>query len=171
MTPTDSPIPAPPPNRIAKLVARLHAAEHELAEAARALSRECAMVSGQHTDCARPRVLLIQQRTAEAFGLPVSVMTSRIRTQSYVVPRHVAMFLARELTKHSLEEISKCFVRDHGSVTHAVRSIGKRLECCASSGVGKGKVFAEQVETLRATLTEALKQCDLPLFSQSSARP
>lgn len=49
------------------------------------------------------------------------------RHQSISLPRQICMFLAREHTRHSLEEIGGHFGgRDHSTVLHAVRSIAGR---------------------------------------------
>ncbi|RME38136.1 MAG: hypothetical protein D6788_08025 [Planctomycetota bacterium] len=49
----------------------------------------------------------------------------RIKAVSF--PRHLCMYLARELTSQSLEEIGRYFGgRDHTTVLHATRSIARR---------------------------------------------
>jgi len=51
-------------------------------------------------------------------------MFSQKRTRDIARPRQVAMWLARELTPHSLPEIGDAFGgRDHTTVMHACRTI------------------------------------------------
>ena len=51
-------------------------------------------------------------------------MLSRRRPNHIAVPRQIAMYLSRELTKHSLQEIGEAFGgRDHGTVIHACRQV------------------------------------------------
>ena len=66
----------------------------------------------------------IQKRVAEYFELRHSDMLSRRRPNHIAVPRQIAMYLSRELTKHSLQEIGEAFGgRDHGTVIHACRQV------------------------------------------------
>ncbi len=60
------------------------------------------------------------------YGVRVSDLQSRKRTKSITFPRQICMYLARELTSHSLEEIGGFFGgRDHSTVLHGHRLIGE----------------------------------------------
>ncbi len=66
----------------------------------------------------------IQKKVAEYFELRHSDMLSRRRPNHIAVPRQIAMYLSRDLTKHSLQEIGESFGgRDHGTVIHACRQV------------------------------------------------
>src|SRR5436305_2055703 len=70
----------------------------------------------------------IQRRVAEHFDVRVADMTSKRRPASIAFPRQVAMYLARELTKASLNEIGEASGgRDHGTVLHACKRVNKRM--------------------------------------------
>jgi len=70
----------------------------------------------------------IQRRVAEHFDVRIADMTSKRRPASIAFPRQVAMYLARELTKASLNEIGDAFGgRDHGTVLHAYKLVKKRM--------------------------------------------
>jgi chromosomal replication initiator protein len=70
----------------------------------------------------------LQRRVAEHFDVRVADMTSKRRPASIAFPRQVAMYLARELTKASLNEIGEAFGgRDHGTVLHACKLVKKRM--------------------------------------------
>jgi len=70
----------------------------------------------------------IQRRVAEHFDVRVADMTSKRRPASIAFPRQVAMYLARELTKASLNEIGDAFGgRDHGTVLHACKLVKRRM--------------------------------------------
>src|SRR5690606_300167 len=57
----------------------------------------------------------IQKRVADHFQIRHSDMTSKRRPNNIAIPRQIAMYLARSLTKHSLQEIGDAFGgRDHG---------------------------------------------------------
>lgn len=61
---------------------------------------------------------------AKKYHLKVLDLQSRRRHQSIVFPRQIAMFLARQHTKHSLEEIGAYFGgRDHTTVLYAIEKI------------------------------------------------
>ena len=66
----------------------------------------------------------IQRVVAEHYRVTVSDMLSKGRSRTVVRPRHVAIFLAKQLTNYSLPEIGKAFGgRDHTTVLHAYRKI------------------------------------------------
>jgi chromosomal replication initiator protein len=66
----------------------------------------------------------IQKTVADYYKIKVSDMYSQKRTRVIARPRQVAMWLARDLTPHSLPEIGDAFGgRDHTTVLHACRTI------------------------------------------------
>ncbi|MBA2241296.1 MAG: chromosomal replication initiator protein DnaA, partial [Chthoniobacterales bacterium] len=70
----------------------------------------------------------IQRRVAEHFDVRLADMTSKRRPANIAFPRQIAMYLARELTKASLNEIGDAFGgRDHGTVLHACKLVKKRM--------------------------------------------
>jgi chromosomal replication initiator protein len=71
----------------------------------------------------------IQRRVAEHFDVRIADMTSKRRPANIAFPRQVAMYLSRELTKASLNEIGDAFGgRDHGTVLHACKLVKKRMK-------------------------------------------
>ncbi|MEZ6085811.1 MAG: helix-turn-helix domain-containing protein [Phycisphaerae bacterium] len=79
------------------------------------------------------------------FGVRVKDLQSKKRPKSISHPRQVCMFLARELTQHSLEEVGGYFGgRDHSTVLHANRTIKKMIDTDAK--------VRRSVENLRAML-------------------
>ncbi len=71
----------------------------------------------------------IQRRVAEHYDVRLADMTSKRRPANIAFPRQIAMYLARELTKSSLNEIGDAFGgRDHGTVLHAHRLVKKRVK-------------------------------------------
>jgi chromosomal replication initiator protein len=76
---------------------------------------------------------MIQKRVADHFQIRHSDMTSKRRPNNIAIPRQVAMYLARTLTKHSLQEIGDAFGgRDHGTVIHACKAVDNMMEQDAS---------------------------------------
>lgn len=70
----------------------------------------------------------IQKAVAEQFDIRLSDMTSKRRPQSVAVPRQVAMFLCRRLTRASLPEIASRFDKTHATVLHACKAIRGRMD-------------------------------------------
>jgi chromosomal replication initiator protein len=78
----------------------------------------------------------IQRAVADHYGLKVTDLKSKRRTESISTPRQVAMYLCRTLTSHSLPEIGKVFGgRDHTTVLHGCRKIAETKE--RDSGLGQ----------------------------------
>ncbi len=75
----------------------------------------------------------IQKRVADHFQIRHSDMTSKRRPNNIAMPRQVAMYLSRILTKHSLQDIGDAFGgRDHGTVIHACKTVENLCEQDAS---------------------------------------
>lgn len=88
----------------------------------------------------------IQRVVAEYYKIKVSDLHSKRRSRSIARPRQVAMYLAKDLTHHSLPEIGEVFGgRDHTTVLHACRKIKELLESDAD--------IREDVKNLLRTLT------------------
>ena len=71
----------------------------------------------------------IQKKVADHFQIRLSDMTSKRRPNNIAIPRQIAMYLSRTLTKHSLQEIGDAFGgRDHGTVIHACKAVDNMME-------------------------------------------
>ncbi|MDB6095310.1 MAG: chromosomal replication initiator protein DnaA [Verrucomicrobia bacterium] len=71
----------------------------------------------------------IQKRVADHFQIRHSDMTSKRRPNNIAIPRQIAMYLTRTLTKHSLQEIGDAFGgRDHGTVIHACKAVDNMMD-------------------------------------------
>ncbi len=71
----------------------------------------------------------IQKLVADFYQLRVADLLSKRRTRSIARPRQMAMYLAKQLTEHSLPEIGNAFGgRDHTTVLHACRKIESLCE-------------------------------------------
>ncbi len=70
----------------------------------------------------------IMDAVTDAFGVKVSDLQSRRRTRSLVRPRQVCMYLARRLSRHSLQEIGGFLGgRDHSTVVYAQERVEKEM--------------------------------------------
>lgn len=71
----------------------------------------------------------VQSEVARQFGCHVSDLRGDKRTADVAYPRHVAMYLCRELTEASLPQIGGRFGgRDHSTVLYAVNKIERLLQ-------------------------------------------
>lgn len=69
-------------------------------------------------------VSTIQQAVATHFSIPPREMLSSRRNRSVARPRQIAMYLARELTRHSYPSLGRFFGdRDHATIMHGCRQI------------------------------------------------
>ncbi|MCF3650318.1 chromosomal replication initiator protein DnaA [Synoicihabitans lomoniglobus] len=104
-----------------------------------------ASLTGKHLDVPTTEMLLqdvlmeqaqnmltietIQKRVADHFQIRLSDMTSKRRPNNIAIPRQIAMYLSRTLTKHSLQEIGDMYGgRDHGTVIHACKAVDNMME-------------------------------------------
>ena len=82
------------------------------------------------TESQRPVAIpTIVERVAKRFSIKVSDLRGKKRTKVITHPRHISMYLARQLTPQSLQDIGGYFGgRDHTTVLHASRAISRRME-------------------------------------------
>jgi chromosomal replication initiator protein len=70
----------------------------------------------------------IQKNVSSFYNISLSDMKSSKKLKIYALPRQIAMFLCRTMTKSSFPEIGEKFGgKDHSTVIYAVRQIEKRL--------------------------------------------
>lgn len=70
----------------------------------------------------------IMATVSKYYNIQLKELRSPRRNRSLARPRQIAMSLARELTQHSLPEIGAAFEKDHTTVLHACRTVGKLRE-------------------------------------------
>ncbi len=71
----------------------------------------------------------IQKLVADHFKVPENSLRAKTRKQEIVLPRQVAMYLAKNLTRASLKTIGLHFGgRDHSTIIHACKSIAQGME-------------------------------------------
>ncbi|HBG60771.1 MAG TPA: hypothetical protein DDX37_02875 [Candidatus Omnitrophica bacterium] len=72
---------------------------------------------------------MVQKMVAERFNVTLNELKSNKRNKNIVMPRQIAMYLARQLTQLSLPEIGGAFGgKDHTTVLHSCKKIVKDLE-------------------------------------------
>jgi len=97
----------------------------------------------------RSRELSIEdiiKKVSSHFNIKVTDLKSPKRLKAVVLPRQVAMYLARQLTSSSYPEIGERFGgKDHSTIIHAIRKVERMME--------ENYQLRQTVETLRQTLT------------------
>lgn len=94
---------------------------------------------------------LIMAQVALAYDIPVEDLKSPNRTRTLTHPRHIAMYLCREMTDLSLPKIAEVFNRrDHTTVLNAL----KKIEALMAE---KQNVY-NQVSTLTTQIKNAAKE-------------
>lgn len=68
---------------------------------------------------------LVKQAVADYYGIAAAEMTAKRRNREVVIPRQVAMFLAREMTDLSLTQLGAAFQRDHSTILHACEKVAE----------------------------------------------
>ncbi|UAT43004.1 chromosomal replication initiator protein DnaA [Anaplasmataceae bacterium AB001_6] len=84
-------------------------------------------------------------QTANHFNIKISEIKSIKRSQKFSVPRQIAMFLAKKMTKNSLPIIGKSFGRDHATVIHSIR----KIDCSIKSDSQLNKSVLTIMEKLK----------------------
>lgn len=83
----------------------------------------------------------IQRIVCEHFALKLSDMKAKKRTKEVALPRQVAMYLSKQLTSLSLNDIGKNFGgKDHATVIYACKQVEDRK--------AKDEVFSRMIESL-----------------------
>jgi chromosomal replication initiator protein len=71
---------------------------------------------------------MIQKTVSEFFNLNIMDLKTSRRSQHIVMPRQIAMYLTRKLTRHSLPEIGNAFGgKDHTTVMHSCKKIEQEM--------------------------------------------
>jgi chromosomal replication initiator protein len=87
----------------------------------------------QDAEAVRPTVERIARQVGRYFRVEPRYLCSRKRSRDALVPRQVGMYLARQLTSLSLDQIGAYFGgRDHSTVLHACRKVEQALAQDAS---------------------------------------
>ncbi|NLL92595.1 MAG: chromosomal replication initiator protein DnaA [Clostridiales bacterium] len=72
---------------------------------------------------------LIIETVADHFGISVSDISSKKKSQDIVFPRQIAMFLCRQLTECSLQSVGHLLgKKDHTTVMHSINKVQNEIE-------------------------------------------
>lgn len=101
------------------------------------------LVSPQN-DGATLTLKCISETVAASFNIDTVVLSSKRQDKGASIPRKIAMFLCRELTSETEQEVGKIFNRDYSTVIAAIRSLVDMMD--------KDEALARRVRDLRYML-------------------
>ena len=90
---------------------------------------------------------LIVRYVCRYYGVEESQLKSRSRSRNVSEPRQVAIYLVRQMTKLSLEDIGKFFDRDHSTVKYALSAIQGAISLSCSDMGDKLQDIVRNIET------------------------
>jgi chromosomal replication initiator protein len=70
----------------------------------------------------------IIERVGAHYSVSSENIVGRSREKSISLARHVSMYLIRQLTDLTLDEVGKLFGKDHSTVIHSIRKIEDLLD-------------------------------------------
>lgn len=86
----------------------------------------------------------IQAAVEDFYKVSHADLVSKSRSRSIAYPRHVAVYLARELVNTTYKDIGKAFNRDHSTIMHSFDLIEK--------GLNEDRNLREEIEAIRGML-------------------
>lgn len=115
-------------------------------ETFRELCEPCqATSSSEKADRPVLTIAAIKEAVAFAYKTSVESLRANSRVKSISLPRKIAMYFCRELTKESLSNIGFHFGRDYSTVIANIKSVEREMR--------QNPEFAAEVEKLRSSLT------------------
>jgi chromosomal replication initiator protein len=92
-----------------------------------------------------PTIDKIQDVVARRWGVTAEQLRSKARIKTLVIPRQIAMYLARDLLQMQLIEIGQAFGgRDHSTVIHSVDKVQRQMS--------RDRGFRDKIEGARTEL-------------------
>ncbi len=88
---------------------------------------------------------------AEEYGLSSADIKGKKRTKNIIMPRQIAMYIAREITEFSTTEIGAEFGRDHTTVVHSCQKIEEEIKA-DSKFDSKIKLLIRNVKDYRKSI-------------------
>jgi chromosomal replication initiator protein len=120
-----------------------------------AIAQEAMRSVSRASDDAGPSIPRIQKAVANHYGLTVENLKGASNMRGILIPRQVAMYLCKRLTKKSYPEIARQFGgKHHTTVIHAVEKVDKSL----ITDPDVYKVIDLLISAIRPSVTESSKR-------------
>src|SRR6185437_7775417 len=117
-----------PPRMRPKIIEIVNGKQAALKDAASAAVQISIAQASSAFEQGPPTVREIQRTVASHYRVSFVYLVSDRRNKAVVLPRHVAMYLAKTFTFHSHPQIGRMFQRDHTTILFAVRKIGSLIQ-------------------------------------------
>lgn len=90
----------------------------------------------------------IEKVIAENFQISVSDLKSSKKQNKYVIPRQIAIYIARELTEISYTELGSEFHKDHSTIMHNYQKIAENIKTDPTLD-SKIQIFIKQIKEFK----------------------
>lgn len=100
----------------------------------------------QYTPDQKISIDMVLKCVSQVFEVKVSDLKNSSRTKNIVIPRQIAMYLAKEFINDSLSTIGSAFGKTHSTILHACKNIEKKIKLDSS--------LAKQLEQARRGLQD-----------------
>lgn len=100
----------------------------------------------KHTPSKKISIDAILRCVAQVFQVKISDLKTNSRLKNIVIPRQIAMYLAKELVNDSLSTIGSAFGKTHSTILHACKNIEQKIKTDTS--------LAKQLQLTRRGLQE-----------------
>lgn len=109
-----------------------------------AFFRECWFMIESVSPCLTLPMATIKRAVCERYGVSLNDLVSHRVAKAITLPRHIAMYLCKELTEWSLPAVGRAFEgRDHTTVLYAVRKIERLLASDDQLAAAVGQLRAD----------------------------
>lgn len=95
----------------------------------------------RHAPSKKISIDAIFKSVSQVFTVKISDLKTSTRTKEIVIPRQIAMYLAKELVGDSLTTIGSAFGKTHSTILHAVKNIETKIR--------KDPLLARQIDLVR----------------------
>ena len=71
---------------------------------------------------------VIKKKVSNFYDIKIEDLVSKKRQKAITTARQIAMYLAKQTTRETLENIGKAFGRDHSTVVNSIKKVSKLIE-------------------------------------------
>jgi chromosomal replication initiator protein len=102
----------------------------------------------KHAPSQKISIDIVLKCVSQIFEVKISDLKNASRTKNIVIPRQIAMYLAKEFVGDSLSTIGSAFGKTHSTILHACKNIEKKIKVDTS--------LASQLEQARRGLQDQI---------------
>ena len=88
----------------------------------------------------------IMEVVAENYQISIADLKSKKRDKKFVHPRHIALYIAKELTEYTFSDLGNEFGgRDHSSIMHACDKVKEQIKEITTPPTKPSQVFLGEI--------------------------